>query len=61
MKHILRIHLPCGDSIDMVPQFTFAQQKGTLADDALQNVATMEVLKVLSVSGTHRLEVVKVS
>lgn len=49
MRQAIRISLPNGESIDMVPNYTVRPNKvdGSIASDAIQNVAVREAMKAI--------------
>jgi hypothetical protein len=61
MRQAIRVHLPSGESVDMIPNFTFRKPDGTVASDAIQNVALREVMQaIVPASALYTLEVVQV-
>lgn len=60
MKQMIRVHLPNGDAIDMTPYFALSVPDKTIASEAMQNVAVRELMTVLYVAPSARLEVISV-
>lgn len=48
MKQAIRLHLACGDSIDLFPSFTGRGVKeASVCADAQQNIAAQQVFRIL--------------
>lgn len=59
MRQVIRVTLPSGDEIDMVPFFVHARPDGTIPSDAIQNVAVREVIKFLRVDAPASMVVLQ--
>ena len=59
MKQVIRVTLPSGVEIDMVPFFVHSRPDTTLSSEVMQNVAVREVSRFLRVESPASMVVLQ--